>query len=115
MVTLQVLYVCESCKKTYNYDRKRNSTMKCASCHVNNRRFEVKRRAVEALGGKCSVCGYNRSIYALDFHHIDPSTKSFNISGAHARSWARIEEEIKKCVLLCANCHREHFDPDIRQ
>ena len=101
--------ICESCGKEYEYNRKRNSTKKCASCHVNNRRLEVKKRAVEALGGKCIMCGYEKSIYALDFHHIDPSTKSFNISGNHARTWKRIEEEIKKCVLLCANCHRELY------
>jgi predicted HNH restriction endonuclease len=44
----------------------------------------------------------------LEFHHIEPSSKSFGISsGGFSRSWVSIEAEIKKCILVCANCHRE--------
>lgn len=60
------------------------------------------------MGGKCMICGYDRSFGVLDFHHIDTNTKLFGISsGGFSRSWVSIEEEIKKCVLVCANCHRE--------
>lgn len=104
--------ICTICGKAYIYKRKTNTTMKkCNNCAINHRRHELKKRAVELLGGKCSVCGYNKSIKALQFHHIDPSQKSFVISGQHCRSWKKIEEEIKKCILLCANCHAElHYD-----
>ena len=71
--------ICESCGRDYEYDRRCNSTKKCASCHVNNRRFERKKRLVELLGGRCARCGYDKSVYALDFHHIDPATKLFNV------------------------------------
>ena len=59
---------------------------------------------------KCEKCGYNKSPAALDFHHIDPNTKSFSINhvGCNGRSKEEIEIEINKCVVWCSNCHREH-------
>lgn len=60
------------------------------------------------MGGKCNNCGYDKCYGALDAHHIDHTTKSFTISGAHSRSWNIILEELDKCVLLCSNCHQEH-------
>ncbi len=73
---------------------------------VIKRRKALRKRAVEYLGGKCDECGYSRCIEALDFHHL--RDKSFGISqGGFTRSWTAIEEELQKCILLCANCHRE--------
>lgn len=57
-------------------------------------------------GGKCAICGYEKYTGALEFHHIDPSQKDFTISNDRAKLEESIEES-KKCVLLCANCHRE--------
>ena len=75
---------------------------------VIKRRQTVKARAVALLGGSCVVCGYHKHPGALDFHHIDPTTKSFGISsGGLSRSWQVIQAELAKCVLLCANCRRE--------
>lgn len=79
----------------------------CASCQTNRRRFEKKLDIVEYLGNKCSKCGYNKSVTALEVHHLDPSIKRFNISGSHTRSWKVLKEELGNCVLLCSNCHRE--------
>lgn len=59
----------------------------------------------------CVKCGENHPA-CLDFHHIDPKTKERLISGLPRDGWSkeRILKEIKKCVVLCANCHRkEHF------
>lgn len=67
----------------------------------------VKESLVKYKGGKCEMCGYSRSIAALDFHHRDPKTKSFNISPGMTRSIERLMEESDKCALLCSNCHRE--------
>lgn len=62
----------------------------------------------EAAGGKCSVCGYDRSLYALDFHHLDPAKKERQVCHQLiSKSFKKAEEESKNCVLLCANCHRE--------
>lgn len=75
---------------------------------VTKRRRVLKKKAVELMGGCCTVCGYDKHQGVLDFHHVDPSTKSFAISGGgFSRSWASIEAELQKCVLVCANCHRE--------
>ena len=52
----------------------------------------------------CSVCGYNEHACALDFDHL--RDKEFNISHDPKRAWNRILEEVEKCQILCANCHR---------
>lgn len=57
-------------------------------------------------GGKCEKCGYDRYLGALDFHHLDPSEKDFTVGDRDFRL-DQCVEEIKKCVMLCANCHRE--------
>lgn len=59
------------------------------------------------LGGRCVRCGYSKSMAALDFHHLDSSTKRFTLSTSLTRAWSELEQEANKCVLLCANCHRE--------
>lgn len=74
---------------------------------TNRRRFEVKRKVVEYLGGRCIRCGYDKSFVALQAHHRDPGTKRFTISGSHSRSWESIRKELDKCDLLCGNCHAE--------
>lgn len=75
---------------------------------VGRRRKKLRQMAIDLLGGKCSVCGYCRDIKALDFHHLDESTKEFGLSDrGMTRSWAKVKAEVEKCVLLCANCHRE--------
>ena len=72
------------------------------------RRRAIRQKAIEQLGGKCSKCGYNKYPEVLEFHHKNPSQKDFNISSkGHSRSWSKVREEIAKCDLLCANCHRE--------
>ena len=64
--------------------------------------------AVAYKGGKCERCSYDRCIEALDFHHRDPTKKDFGVSSkGYTRSWKRVQEELDKCVMLCANCHRE--------
>jgi predicted nucleic acid-binding Zn ribbon protein len=69
---------------------------------------------VNLLGGKCSRCGYNKNYSALEFHHLDPSIKSFNLSGRKFSNTTldKLTNEIQKCILLCANCHREIEHPN---
>ena len=83
----------------------------CNSCKVNERRFVLKVKIVTFLGGRCVDCGYSGCYAALHAHHLEAADKDFSISGAHARSWASIEVELRKCILLCANCHTiRHHD-----
>lgn len=54
------------------------------------------------------MCGYERYVGALQFHHVNPQQKAFQLAGRGlTRSLSRLREEAKKCVLLCANCHAE--------
>lgn len=55
----------------------------------------------------CIICGYNKCIRALDFHHINGKDKSFRLSLIRGKSWKTILEEIKKCIMVCKNCHTE--------
>lgn len=80
----------------------------CNTCNVHRRRKNLKDQCVEYMGGKCTICGYNKCTAAMVFHHLDPSTKEFAISGSAATfKWERIQAELDKCVLLCQNCHSE--------
>ena len=75
---------------------------------VQKRRKLIKEKAIDYKGSKCEVCGYSRCREALEFHHISDGNKSFGISEkGYTRSWEKVKAEIEKCLLLCANCHRE--------
>lgn len=79
----------------------------CTSLQCKERTDKIKNDSVNYKGGKCVVCGYSRCHAALDFHHLDPSKKEFGIGGKRCKTFLHIKEELDKCVLLCANCHRE--------
>jgi len=76
--------------------------------HKSERRRR-KEKLVKMLGGKCSDCGYNKSITALSFHHIEPKEKCFDISsnGNLMQEWEIVLDEAMKCKILCLNCHAE--------
>lgn len=75
---------------------------------VAKRRRKIRLMAIDYKGGKCVLCGYNKCIKALEFHHIKSTGKDFSISDkGYTRSWERVKREIDKCILVCANCHRE--------
>jgi len=78
---------------------------------VSNRRKKVRKMAIEEKGGKCELCGYSKCKQALEFHH-KIKNKEFGISArGYTRSWEKVKKEISKCILVCANCHREiHAD-----
>jgi transposase-like protein/5-methylcytosine-specific restriction endonuclease McrA len=84
---------------------------RCKRCRVDavsTRRRRVKAILVEEAGGRCALCGYDRYVGALQFHHIDPASKRFTLAGGGlARSLESARNEAAKCVLLCANCHAE--------
>jgi hypothetical protein len=80
---------------------------RCVGEAVTRRKQRLKRMLVEESGGCCAVCGYDRCIINLHFHHVDPKKKSFPMTMAIGKSIARFRAEAKKCVLVCANCHGE--------
>lgn len=69
-------------------------------------RKNIKMKMVDYKGGRCLICGYKKCIDALEFHHINPDDKDFNISGG-TKSFDYLKSELDKCILVCANCHRE--------
>ena len=67
---------------------------------------------IQSLKTKCSRCGYDKCVEALDFHHINPKEKDGVLSRYSRRVFSPatkdlIDREVEKCEVLCANCHRE--------
>ena len=65
-----------------------------------------KIKAIHQLGGKCRNCG-DDNIFHLTFHHLDLNEKEFEISDIRKYRWSKIDNELRKCELLCYNCHSE--------
>jgi hypothetical protein len=72
------------------------------------KRRAIKGQMVESMGGKCVCCGYDRCDGALAFHHLNEEEKEieFGAISTYMAPWKRITKELRKCVLLCHNCHR---------
>lgn len=85
---------------------------KCNSESATKAKQNRKKKCVEYKGGKCERCGYSKCVNALEFHHKNPNEKDFNISTfGYRMSFEELKSELDKCILLCANCHREvHAD-----
>lgn len=99
---------CELCQKPFTYRRLDRATRNiCGSCMANRHRFALKESMVAYKGGCCQLCGYNKSMRALSFHHHDPNNKQFNFGASHNKSKADIKSELDKCICLCKNCHEE--------
>ena len=95
--------ICKYCGKVISH---RGNV--CNTCISRIRRYNFKNQAVVYLGGKCSKCGYNAHLAALEFHHTD-NNKEFSIGAKLNKKWESIVKELDKCILLCSNCHRiEH-------
>ncbi len=115
---------CKICEKEFETVKMGGSRLYCFECSPSYQkgnniergiaitaiRIALKKRLVEIKGGCCEICGYNKSIKALQFHHRNPKEKDFNIGGYTGSKNVNIQkafEEVKKCQLLCANCHAE--------
>jgi len=102
---------CSKCSRVFLYKRNKGHTKThCNSCLTVTRRHKRQAEIIKLGGGACQKCGYNKCARALCFHHLDPATKEFNISGKETLNWDRIVAEAKKCILLCMNCHVETHD-----
>lgn len=106
---------CKSMKLKINfYKRKRGGEYsyckKCFNELCTERQQQIKLKCIEYMGGKCR-CGYNQCVGALEFHHKDPTQKDPKIRFGNSRvSFKKIEKELDKCIMLCANCHREEHE-----
>jgi len=99
--------ICERCNRLVGNVRGRY----CASCIAIMHKQKKKRTLVEYKGGKCQVCGYDKCISNLSFHHKNPHEKEMSISTAlPSRGMDYLKKEADKCVLLCCRCHGEVHD-----
>lgn len=95
------------------YDRpdRKGVASHCKECVLDSQKEKYRERKKSLMnwaGNKCSRCGYDTCIGALEFHHKNPDNKSFNVkSKVSTYSLDKLKEEAKKCILLCSNCHRE--------
>lgn len=79
----------------------------CSSERTTEIRHNIKLALVEYKGGKCEICGYDKCIAALEFHHINPDEKDFGISNGNIKSLEILKKEADKCLLVCNRCHKE--------
>jgi hypothetical protein len=93
-----------------NYRNGDRTVWRCKACCANavtRRHQKVRRILLEEAGGRCAVCGYDRCLPNLHFHHVDPGQKAFRMDMGRGKSLAAYQAEARKCVLVCANCHGE--------
>ena len=92
-------------KNKYIRDYRKIDYVKEKTVEANrNWKKNEKQKAADYKGGECSVCGYRRCLTALEFHHTNPKEKD-----GYNSHWTfeKNKLELDKCILLCANCHRE--------
>lgn len=96
----------QSCGCTNKFKAKRTNAKEFKPVVDYRRRIKIALCA--ANQNRCFVCGVEDDIVIYDFHHLDPSTKTFGISNSNTtRSRQAYADEAKKCVMVCANCHRK--------
>lgn len=105
--------VCLLCGSIFRPKNKSaNSRSCCYNCMpdgIQLTRGDFLHKLKQMIGGRCMRCGYCKCSKALEFHHLDSSKKDFTISNDNFKLKDAIDEA-KKCILLCANCHRELHD-----
>lgn len=97
-------------RRQRGYSAKFYSNNKALSQQRTKDSSRVRKRKWDAFKASlsCTVCGF-KHLAAIDFHHVDPSTKTAAVhTFIQDGRFAAAYEEVKKCVALCANCHRIH-------
>jgi len=85
------------------------TSRKCFACYFQEKQARRQKLVEELVGGfECKICGYNKTKTNIHFHHVNPETKLFGLSTREMMlSWEKVKEEIKKCLIVCSNCHGE--------
>ena len=96
--------ICPLCLNKFK-DYQNKNRNRCGSCNTKIRRFRTKAAAIKYLGEECAKCGWQGNQAAFQFHHTGIARKDFTIGNVANKSWDKIKMELKKCILLCANCH----------
>jgi len=98
---------CKLCRRKKTRENYHKNKEKWNITH--NKTRDIKKNKIiefKQNSNGCEKCGEKR-YYLLDFHHLNNSEKIFQIAQGEQKGWNKIEQEIKKCILLCSNCHRE--------
>lgn len=88
----------------------------CKTCSSKQEFYQYYTRLTQAITElnrqwECELCGYDENLGAIAFHHIEPSTKSFEISKRRHATVETFKGELEKCAILCQNCHAEVHSP----
>lgn len=110
---------CEICGNELNGRQRRFCSIKCKNgkhqlySWQHDRGMKYRNELISLAGGKCVICGYNKNTSVLHFHHIDPTTKLFqlDVRSCSNRSKEKCLVEMRKCKLVCSNCHGEIHNP----
>lgn len=119
----QITKICEICGKEFNLRTKGHNRKYCYECSPSSKdrsstitsiRHAIKHQLILYKGGKCEICGYNKCEGSLQFHHLNPKEKDFDLASQYNNGKYDIKSlynEINKCILVCANCHGEiHYN-----
>lgn len=115
--------VCEICENSFQIKqigsggRNRTSCYSCIPAYMDRQernaeraKLLVEKAAKYRLSLGCSICGYANCAAALEWHHVNDD-KEMQPATALKKSWSAYIIEVNKCILLCANCHREIHNP----
>jgi hypothetical protein len=103
-------YCTDTCKTAYKEQHLKMSTTRKKELNktrVTQARRNIKLLSLEYKGNKCCICGYDKCIRALEFHHLDPSEKESGIGNGSYNKFDKVKLELDKCILVCSNCHAE--------
>lgn len=95
--------ICKICNRIF----KATKNIICSTCRSRYQRYKNRNKGIEYLGGQCAICKIN-DYDVLTFHHRNQEDKIFNLSANWGvAKWAKLQEELEKCDLLCNNCHQK--------
>lgn len=95
--------LCKTCNKPFTGWK----NLECSTCRNKATRKNRKEKALDILGNRCKICGYDKCKSALVFHHMNKDEKDFSFADSWGLAWEELQKEIQKCVLLCCRCHAE--------
>jgi len=96
--------ICPKCNKKHT---KRGIV--CQVCATNEKQRRRVKAVIDIAGNECKICGYNKNFSSVSFHHVIPEDKCFSLSSREISnySWDKVTKEMRKCVMVCLNCHGE--------
>ena len=112
----QKKYCCKRCKQRVLLTNARQVFREQTGLSLQSAKgLKKKLELIKDNCGGCSICGYNKNVSALEFHHKDPKNKSFvlDLRALSNRRSSVLKEEIDKCILICSNCHQEIHYPHL--